>query len=72
VINRETNRLIEIQIGAEGLKMLSGMYKAIAAFSSEGNNVIIDDVIFDVPVLQKAVEALYKSRRQRGQAFRIG
>jgi chloramphenicol 3-O phosphotransferase len=62
VINRETNRLIELQTGSEGLKMLSGVYKAIAAFSSEENNVIIDDVIFDVRVLRKAVEFLHESR----------
>lgn len=48
----------EIRWGPEGVRVLSGMYQAIAGLASAGNNVIVDDVIFDPSILRAAVRAL--------------
>jgi chloramphenicol 3-O phosphotransferase len=50
--------LSEVRIGPGGLKLLTGMYRGIAALSSAGIDVIVDDVIHDRRVLMAAVEAL--------------
>lgn len=50
--------LAEVRIGPTGLRLLAGTYRAIAAFAAAGNDVIVDDVIYDRRVLRSAVEAL--------------
>jgi chloramphenicol 3-O phosphotransferase len=44
-------------LGAKALRILNGMYQALAAFAGSGNDVIIDDVIYDDRVLASAVVA---------------
>jgi chloramphenicol 3-O phosphotransferase len=53
------NHVAEIRIGPAALRLFSGMYRAYAALASMGNNIIIDDVIFDPRVLKEAVSILY-------------
>jgi len=52
-------RITEIRLGPVGYRLLKGMYWAIAALASVGNNVIVDDVIFDPRVLREAVSTLH-------------
>ncbi len=61
------NRVTEIRVGPIALKMFAGMYRACSALAAEGNNLIVDDVIFDPRVLEAAVSALAASR-----AFFVG
>lgn len=51
--------LIEVRIGPVALRLITGMYQAIAAFAAAGNNTIVDDVIYDQRVLAAAVAALH-------------
>ena len=45
-IEKNGERVTEIRFGAHGEQVLRGMRRAIAAFVREGNNVIIDDILF--------------------------
>lgn len=45
-IERDGQRITQIQFGRHGEQVLRGMRRAIAAFAREGNNVIIDDLLF--------------------------
>ena len=49
----------EIRIGPVALRLFSGMYRAYAALATMGNNIIIDDVIFDPRVLKDDVSILH-------------
>ncbi len=51
-------RLVEVRIGPAGLRLLAGMYAAIAALARAGNHVVVDDVIHDRRVLRAMVGAL--------------
>lgn len=46
------------RIGPTGLRLLAGMYRAVAALAEAGVDVVVDDVIYDVRVLRAAVHAL--------------
>ena len=46
------------RIGPVGKRLLAGMYQAIAAVALVGNDVIVDDMIYDPEVLRSAVVAL--------------
>lgn len=46
------------KIGPAGHRFLSGMYQALAAFARAGNDVIVDDAIYDRRVLAAAAGAL--------------
>jgi chloramphenicol 3-O phosphotransferase len=59
VFPNDNKRVSEIRLGPAALRLLTGMYRAIAALSRAGNNLIVDDVIFDSRVLQEAVNTLY-------------
>jgi len=48
----------ELRLGPAGIRLVSGMYGAVAGLASAGNNVIVDDVIFDPAVLREALRAL--------------
>jgi chloramphenicol 3-O phosphotransferase len=50
--------LTEVRIGPAGYRWIAGMYRAVAALSQEGLDVILDDVIYDPRVLETAVETL--------------
>ena len=54
-----SERLSEIRIGPAGFRLLAGMYHAVAALAVAGNDLIIDDVVFDSRVLQEAVNILH-------------
>ena len=43
------------RLGTAALRILSGMYRAIAALAGAGVNVVVDDVIYDERVLRAAV-----------------
>ncbi len=51
-------RLVEVRIGPLGLRLLAGMYAAIAAIAAAGTPVVVDDVIHDPRVLRTMVAAL--------------
>ena len=51
-------RVTEVQFGDLGKQVLRGMRRAIAAFVKEGNNVIIDDLMFEPEFLYDYVESL--------------
>ena len=48
----------EVRFGDLGKQMLRGMRRAIAAFAREGNNVIIDDLMFEPGFLHDYLEVL--------------
>lgn len=50
--------ITEVRFGADGLRMLRGMRRAIASFAGAGNNVIIDDIILTPAFLEDYLEAL--------------
>jgi chloramphenicol 3-O phosphotransferase len=50
--------LAGVQIGHGGLKLLAGMYRAIAALAEGGIDVAVDSVLHDPRVLKAAVDAL--------------
>ena len=52
-------RLTEIRVGSVGYKVIAGIYHAVAGLARSGNDVIVDDVIYDPVVLQSAVLALH-------------
>ena len=52
------DRVTEVRFGDLGKQVLRGMRRAIAAFAAEGNNVIIDDLMFEPAFLFDYVEAL--------------
>ncbi len=57
-ISLEGERVTDVRFGDIGERMLRGMRRAIAAFAREGNNVIIDDLMFEGRYLADYVEAL--------------
>jgi chloramphenicol 3-O phosphotransferase len=59
VVPEGDKRVSEIRIGPGGFRVLKGMYHAAAALASTGNDLILDDVIFDAEVLQEAVNTLH-------------
>lgn len=48
----------EVVLGEVGQSMLRGMHKAISAFATAGNNVIIDDLIMQPETLEHYVSVL--------------
>ena len=50
--------LTEVQFGDLGRQTLRGMRRAIAAFAREGNNVIIDDLMFELEFLKDYLDVL--------------
>jgi len=46
-LNEDGHPSIEIKSGPVGVRLMDGMRHAIAALAKAGNNMIIDDVIFD-------------------------
>ncbi|NJN52260.1 MAG: AAA family ATPase [Gammaproteobacteria bacterium] len=51
-------RVTDVQFGDIGERMLKGMRRAIAAFAAQGNNVIIDDLLFEADYLHDYIVAL--------------
>lgn len=48
----------ELRFGPAGMRLISGMYNAVAGLALAGTSVIVDDVIFDSSVLRAALRAL--------------
>ena len=46
------------RLGPAALRVLAGMYRAVAALAGAGVDVVVDDVIYDARVLRAAVHAL--------------
>ena len=57
-VPRGNERVTDVQFGDIGKTMLRGMRRAIAAFAAEGNNVIIDDLMFEPAFLFDYVDVL--------------
>ena len=57
-VSRGNERVTEVRFGDLGKQVLRGMRRAIAAFAAEGNNVIIDDLMFERAFLFDYVDAL--------------
>ena len=57
-VQRGGEAMTEIQFGAHGSQVLAGMRRAVAAFAAAGNNVIIDDLLFEPEMLTDYVDAL--------------
>ncbi|MEQ8483687.1 MAG: hypothetical protein RIB46_04935 [Pseudomonadales bacterium] len=55
---RDGQRITRISFGDHGEQVLRGMRRAIAAFAREGNNVIIDDLLFKPDYLIDYAHAL--------------
>src|SRR5215216_4211796 len=49
----------ELRVGPAALRLWAGMHGAAAALAATGNDVIIDDVIFDSRGLEEAVNTLH-------------
>lgn len=46
--DEDGNVLVPLKIGPAGQKVIYGMHKAIAAYASCGNNIIVDYILYDV------------------------
>ncbi len=57
-VSRGNDRVTEVRFGDLGKQVLRGMRRAIAAFAAEGNNVIIDDLMFEPGFLFDYVNTL--------------
>jgi chloramphenicol 3-O phosphotransferase len=55
------SRVTELRLGPVGLRVLGGAYSAYAALAADGNDLIVDDVIFDPRLLRLATERLVGS-----------
>ena len=47
------------EAGPVALRVLDGMYRAVAGLATAGNNVVLDDVVWDHGVAELAVNALH-------------
>lgn len=57
-ISRDGERMTEIRFGDVGERALAGMRRAIAAFASMGNDIIVDDLLFKSEYLADYVDVL--------------
>lgn len=57
-VQRGDARVTEVRFGAVGHRMLAGMRRAIAAFATAGNNVIIDDLLLEPGMVEDYALAL--------------
>lgn len=57
-VSHGNDRVTEVRFGDLGKQVLRGMRRAIAAFAAEGNNVIIDDLMFEPGFLLDYLNAL--------------
>ena len=57
-VRKRGELVTEIRFGAMGHRMLRGMHRAIAAFAAAGNNVVVDDILFEPAILDDYLVAL--------------
>jgi len=50
VLDRD-DRITEIRFGTLGRRMMYGLHRMVAGLADEGNNVVVDDVIFDFDLM---------------------
>lgn len=55
LITTQGNQMVDAQIGPEGRRILTAVYRAIATFIDAGLNVIVEDALWRKEVLQTAV-----------------
>lgn len=58
-LDKDGERVTDIQFGIVGERMLAGMRRAIAVFAAAGNHVIVDDLILKTEYLQDYIDALH-------------
>ena len=56
----DVGRLEEVSFGPDGMRLVYGFHSMIAALSREGNNVVVDDVIFELAMLEHASAVLHE------------
>jgi chloramphenicol 3-O phosphotransferase len=56
----QDGRFVELQIGAIALRWLTGMYRAMAAWSEAGNHLIADVVLHDERILHEATAIFHQ------------
>lgn len=56
--DKEKNVLVNLYLGCQGSKVIMGMDYAIAAYAKNGNNVIVDYIMYDVSWYKKLEETL--------------
>lgn len=54
------NQFVDLKVGPTGLRWLTGMYKAMAAWSETGNHLVADLVLHDERILQAAASVFYQ------------
>ena len=57
-VERDGDRVTEIRFGDVGRRVLRGMRRSIATFASEGNHVIVDDLMFEKSFLLDYLDVL--------------
>ena len=57
-VDRDGDRVTEIRFGDVGKRVLRGMRRSIATFASEGNHVIVDDLMFEKAFLLDYLDVL--------------
>lgn len=59
--DEQGNQIIPLKVGPAGFKVIKGMHRAIAAYAQQGNNVVVDYILYDqtwLPDLLKALKGL--------------
>lgn len=56
--DKNGNPLFTLYVGPAGQKVISGMHHAIAAYASQGNNVIVDYIAYEPAWVQELVNVL--------------
>jgi len=58
IFSEDRSHLTELRLGPAARRLWAGMHAAAAALASTGNDVIVDDLLFDAAVRDKAVATL--------------
>jgi chloramphenicol 3-O phosphotransferase len=56
--NAEGLPVFNLEFGPEGRKVIAGMHHAIAAYAQQGNNIIVDYILYDPAWLKELVNTL--------------
>src|SRR5262245_50681027 len=58
IFTEDRSRLTELRLGAAARRLWAGMHAAAAALAFTGNDVIVDDLLFDAAVRDEAIASL--------------
>lgn len=61
-VDENGNPVIPLIIGPLGMKVIHGMHHAIEAYATQGNNIIVDYILYDASWLEILVDALRNTR----------